>query len=109
MQQASSSFRELCVFPASGQQRTWPIPVGLLRLSLSAAFQPTRMLKITTQYRTDQVSSPVRTSTTSAIPKTARGTPLSPRLHGRRGTSHGGASQEITASLTANSAIVPAP
>jgi hypothetical protein len=36
MQQASSSFRESCVSPASGQQWTEPIRVGLLRLSISA-------------------------------------------------------------------------
>ena len=40
IQQASSSFRELCVSPSLRQPRTWPAPVGLPRLSITAGPQP---------------------------------------------------------------------
>lgn len=105
MQWASSSLRELCVSPASGQQRTWPIRVGLLRLSTSADphvedHHPV-LDRLSEQPGEDQHN--------AGDPNTARGDPVSPRLYGRRGTTHGEASQEMTASRTANSAMVLAP
>ena len=67
------------------------------------------MLKITTQCWTDWSEQPGENQHSAGDPNTARGDPVSPRLYGRRGTTHGKASQEMTASRTEKSATVLAP